>query len=541
MMRHALVKALLVGGVVVAAGAGGVPAVAADGPRSTVTPPARLAPYVEPSTVLVESSWSAAIRDDLSQEEPYLDDGATFTVTRACTGFVVAPDGFVATAGRCLVSTDTGLDIDRRRDLIEAGVTWALRKGRYGDLDRAGLTAYALSNWDLVSPTSTSGQTITTPAHSVTVSGGTVVDGTRAGLGTLPARVIEAAEFADGGVGLLRIKADDLNALPLAAEAPEKGAQVFAVGLSAGAEAGDPPVVRAGTVSGRALVGGGATPSLELDAGVSPSMSGGPTVNAAGEIVGVNSFGSRRFVQPARLVQRALDAHGVQGGPSEISELYATGLDAYFAGRRQLAVRSLQAVVVAQPGNTLARDYVARAQALPAPPWAPATRGTSWLPLVLVAAALVLLLGGATVALVRRRRDWHEDPGPAQIDPVSGPLSGSFSGSLSDSLTGSLPDSGLPRQRAAQTHGGVPARPMAGSSPGDRVAATDSDGRRTSSPRTATSGQPGSSGASRTAPSVTQAVPSQPPGPSAPAATCRSCGAPLAADEATCRECGHRA
>jgi serine protease Do len=100
------------------------------------------------------------------------------------------------------------------------------------------------------------------------------------------AKVIGADKRTD--IALLKIDAKNLPALDLSSPPPVKqGEWVIAIGSPFGFENS----VSAGIVSGvhRALPGGQMTPFIQTDVAVNPGNSGGPLLNSAGQVVGVNS------------------------------------------------------------------------------------------------------------------------------------------------------------------------------------------------------------------------------------------------------------
>ena len=101
------------------------------------------------------------------------------------------------------------------------------------------------------------------------------------------AKVIGADKRTD--IALIKIEAKaTLPALDLSnPPAPRQGEWVVAIGSPFGFENS----VSAGIVSGvhRALPGGQMTPFIQTDVAVNPGNSGGPLLNAAGQVVGVNS------------------------------------------------------------------------------------------------------------------------------------------------------------------------------------------------------------------------------------------------------------
>jgi serine protease Do len=100
------------------------------------------------------------------------------------------------------------------------------------------------------------------------------------------AKVVGSDKRTD--VALLKIEAKDLPALDMAAK-PElkRGEWVIAIGAPFGFENS----VSAGVVSGlsRALPNGQMVPFIQTDVAVNPGNSGGPLLNAKGQVVGVNS------------------------------------------------------------------------------------------------------------------------------------------------------------------------------------------------------------------------------------------------------------
>ncbi len=120
-----------------------------------------------------------------------------------------------------------------------------------------------------------------------------VVDGAK----TVTVKLTDRREFTAKVIGedkrtdiaLIKIDAKTpLPALDLSHPAPVKqGEWVIAIGSPFGFENS----VTAGIVSGvhRALPGGQMTPFIQTDVAVNPGNSGGPLLNAAGQVVGVNS------------------------------------------------------------------------------------------------------------------------------------------------------------------------------------------------------------------------------------------------------------
>ncbi|MCQ4120941.1 S1 family peptidase [Rhodococcus tibetensis] len=111
-------------------------------------------------------------------------------------------------------------------------------------------------------------------------------------------QVADMVPAEDGDLALLR--ANGLNKetpfLGVATEAPKSGEAVTAIGFPGVVDAADGsktdalsnPSFKTGTVSS-SQVGQNGVATLEINADVSSGMSGGPTINDQGEVIGVNS------------------------------------------------------------------------------------------------------------------------------------------------------------------------------------------------------------------------------------------------------------
>jgi hypothetical protein len=140
-------------------------------------------------------------------------------------------------------------------------------------------------------------------------------------------------------------------------------------------------------------------------------MSGGPTVDAEGRVIGVNSshFVGEPFnyAVPSERIQELMDSAGVENVVSETTQAYRAGIRAYFDGDRETAVSSLEKVLEEQPANGLAETYLDKAKELPAPPAKESGSDTSWAGWIALAGGVVVaIVGGLTalVLLLRRAR-----------------------------------------------------------------------------------------------------------------------------------------
>ena len=393
----------------------GAGAVRADDPTGTETPLERVNALVQPSIVYLEQDWSAWVFDKANKQ--YLNGGQPFELSFQCTGFVVNPEGYIATAGHCV-----NLD-EVKPAFFEAAAQWAVDTGYYVEpsltVDQiVGFQDFRVETYDKVNRADL----------VVQVGWGAAASGIRTAE-VRRARVVDVLGPDAGDVALLKVEATGLNALPLSDREVEVGTEIVAVGYPASVDTvTDPdltPSFKDGSISSVKTVQGGLLTVYEVSAAVSGGMSGGPTVDLDGEVVGVNSFGIAgetqpfNFVRPASQLAELLADAGVENEVSETTTAYRDGLRAYWDGDKATAVEQLSAVVEEQPSNQLAADYLDQAQALPEPPAEESDSGAPVLPIVLGVAALVVIgVGMLAFVLVRRGRKAPRVPPP----PLPGPV-----------------------------------------------------------------------------------------------------------------------
>jgi S1-C subfamily serine protease len=397
--------ALAVAGTVAALGLAvlGSPGVQAEPTPAAETPLERVNALVQPSIVYLEQDWSGYVYDKVNKQ--YLNGGMPFQLAFQCTGFVVNPDGYIATAGHCVDQATVF------PSFYEAAAQWAIDNGYYVT---PGLTVD-----DIVGFQSFRVETLTKLNRAdlnIQVGWGAAASG----LDTAEvhrARVIRAEKPDAGDVALLKVEATDLNALVLTDEEVEVGTAIVSIGYPVSVDTvTDPdltPSFKDGTISSVKTIQGGLLTVYEISAAVSGGMSGGPTVNLDGEVVGVNSFGITgetqqfNFVRPNAQVREVMADAGVANTLSETTQAYREGLSAYWAGDKETAVEALTTVVQAQPSNKLATEYLQKARSLPDPEPAETTEESSGTPVLLIGiglGAVVLIAAAVGLVMVLRRR-----------------------------------------------------------------------------------------------------------------------------------------
>lgn len=419
MRRIATVLGLLVFSLVSGGGSAIATESTGDTSGSEQTPLERVNAYVQPSIVYLQQDWTGYIYDKTNKQ--YLST-EPFTTSFQCTGFVVNPNGYIATAGHC---------VDPREVLgtfVEQGAQWAVDNGYYEDVtltaaDVVAFNAFRIDGADKKSR----------PDLNVRVGWGA----SAAGVDTsqvMRARVVDYQRFNEGDVALLKVEATDLNAISLADTSDlEVGTEVVSIGFAASVDSvTDPnltPSYKEGSISSVKTVEGGLLTVYETSAAVSGGMSGGPTVNLDGEVVGVNSFSpasesqSFNFIRPSGQMNELLAGAGVTNELTETTQTYRDGLDAYFSGDKDAAVAAFETVVDDQPSNKLAAQYLDKAEEMPAPPKPAAKSDESGLPILPIAGGLVALLviGGVVAFFLIRRKPAAGTP-VMNAGPTGAPL-----------------------------------------------------------------------------------------------------------------------
>lgn len=369
-------------------------------------------PLVQPSIVYLTSTYSGYVWDPyLGDNGSYLDDAhgnpKLFSVTIQCSGFAVSSDGYLATAGHCVNKKD-GLDL-----VAQEAAQWTQEIGYYGEtiaIDEL-LDDYEVDQWDAarqkVIPNAVYRKVEASWSQSLA---GTSIEK------HAPARVVSAQTFNRGDGALLKVEGDGFNALPLAdGDVPEINSEVITVGYPGIIEGYTDrdlvPTFNSTTISSHKSVGGGLLTVLQLSTILGRGMSGGPTVNLDGEVVGVNS--SRydgeeisNAVPVERILELMADA-GVENTLSDITLTYRDGIKATIAGDKATAVEDLTEVVAEQPGNEFAAEYLARAKDLPDPAETDSTASNHnsdsvWI--IVAGASLMVMLSALVVTVALRRR-----------------------------------------------------------------------------------------------------------------------------------------
>lgn len=361
----------------------------------------RVRAYVQPAVVYLGLEYTGYVYDAFNKR--YLGDGggAPFTVKGQCTGFVISPDGHIATAGHCVDASEGAADA-----LKQAAAEWALQNNYY---QRQGLTIQQILGFNNYVIVDEKGDRAD-PDVKAFAGWGVSASGVASGQ-SKPARIVSFTPFDESDAALLKIDAKNLHSVRLSDTELEVGQEIVAIGYPGSVDKVTDldyaPSYKDGTVSSEKTRDGGLYQVFEVSAAVSGGMSGGPVVNAKGQVVGFNSFGINpqvetqafNFARPVSVISELLSAAGAKNELGSVAKAYNTGLDAYFAGDKEVAVANLEKVLDATPNHELATDFLAKAKKLPDPPSFP------WLLVVigglLIVAVIVVVL---VLTLLLRRR-----------------------------------------------------------------------------------------------------------------------------------------
>ncbi|WP_183070872.1 trypsin-like peptidase domain-containing protein [Rhodococcus rhodochrous] len=347
------------------------------------SPEVRAAATIRPAIVYIETVFGGYTLD--SNGRIIADDQGP-GVSRRCTGFIVREDGYIGTAAHCLTLND---------------------------------------------PTTTSAASQQNPVVLVLGAGQTGDD-----VKPVPARIVDSRPFGEGDVALLKVELEDLPAAELATDPDLRvGTPILSVGYPSSADQVTDyslePTSKTGAVS--AVKELRTQTVYEVSAPMSKGMSGGPTVDLEGRVVGVNSYGIPgetqpfNYIVPVAGISELLASAGVEAELSPADEAYRAGLDSYYSGNYTDAIENFDSALTQSPSYPgafeLRRDSARLREEL-------GGGESSFLPWILIAAGVVvaaMIVAGVVVFLRSRRQDqpapvgaWQGQPPPPSSPPSAG-------------------------------------------------------------------------------------------------------------------------
>ncbi|GAA4684103.1 hypothetical protein GCM10023215_18480 [Pseudonocardia yuanmonensis] len=377
------------------------------------SPTEQAAAEVRPAIVYLTETFSAYVGDGTGL---YFNNGQPYTVDATCTGFGVNPQGYIATAGHCVDTTSP--DGVRATFIAMAAQEVVTADPRLALQD---VVAYGLANWTV------EGQAKNSPIeaqYSAVIGSGT---GNGAKGQAVPARLVDFRPPAQGDVALLKIESTDLPSVQLGTDTDAAiGTPVLSIGYPAAADAVTDPTLepsnKDGQISTKRTMG--SVPYYETSASLSPGMSGGPTVDMQGDVLGINSAHlpndqAFNFIAPANGLTELLARNGVQNQLGPNDTLYRDALADYYAGHYTDAIAGFDRLLLVDPDHGQAQQFKTEAAKAkerfgdtPVVPAAQQSDDTGiwglapWLFWTIVGGAAALVIGGIAllVAVLRRRK-----------------------------------------------------------------------------------------------------------------------------------------
>jgi S1-C subfamily serine protease len=371
---------------------------------AATTPEQRAAAYVRPAVVSISMKMAGFVNAGSSGKFPR-DTSKPLTIAGTCSGTVVNPNGYIATAGHCVdQSVSTGLG----RDFLETFVATYWDRGLSDDFDtEEDAVDYAIVNWRIEGVAAGSA-----PLLTVAVERAVGVSGIRSGE-ALPARVVDFQPIDQGDVALLKVERTGLPSIEIAKNTSvDIGTPVLSIGypgsVASVTDESLEPTFKDGKISSVRTFNGNTV--FEMSAPLSRGMSGGPTVNLDGRLIGVNSYFPRsesqpfNFVSSADLLVELLHRNGVTSEIGPIDTLYRQGIDAFAKGDYKTAKARFASVLERQPSHQQAMEWKLKAETMTASGAGTGNGSGSKNIRIAVIAAAVILAAGVLLLVIRRPR-----------------------------------------------------------------------------------------------------------------------------------------
>ncbi len=282
-----------------------------SGPRAMAENQVALNEKVKHSVVEVWTTWTGYVQFPAQ----YMTSGnakwyKTVAAT-SCTGFVVDSSGFIATAGHCVDngSEDTKAMVRQQLidDLVQNGELRAADEDKW--VQTANTEQWLVEGYDRGSPIERKVEVLQPDGPGRVIDQWTTV------------QVVQYQPTAQGDNALLQVvESKPLEPLVIADKIPASGETLTAVGFPGNVgritdrSRLPQPSFTSGTVSGEQVLANG-LPVTEVSVNFVHGMSGGPTVDSDGEVVGVISRGfltqGNNFITNAPALRTFLLQNGV--------------------------------------------------------------------------------------------------------------------------------------------------------------------------------------------------------------------------------------
>jgi serine protease Do len=327
-----------------------------------------------------------------------------------CSGAIVSDDGTILTAGHCFDPAEYA------NQLIDDVYQYLQQQGEITSDFTQSEAEDPQNGW-------------TVELGSVNLSAQVALMANAASVGTaaaLPATVVYDEPVTRGDIALLKVTLPGgatLPALTVASATPPVGTQIVSAGFpgsvtfnAASSEATDlTPTYTGGSTANSQTITGGSTPFTAVTSIIQQGMSGGPTVDMDGQVIGTNSQiesggqgdESLSVATDTAHVKSVLAGNNVENTLSATDQEWRTGLADYWKGLYKEAAALFTDVIAAQPDNPQAHSFYDKAlqsESLE-------TSGQpAWLIPVIAAAAVVVIAALGFWFYRRRRKPPFQQP-----------------------------------------------------------------------------------------------------------------------------------
>jgi hypothetical protein len=241
--------------------------------------PEQVDAQVRPSILLVGIEWQGTVT--YPDTNGNLLQSATITADGVCTGWFASRQGDIVTAGHCVDPAEG------KKDIIQQFLNDQVQQGNLTSAQADTLLPQAEQNWPV------NGSTQGSPPDRLVQVVQTTDIRDRVVTTPTPVQVTDFKPAGDGDFALLQLPnpSGPTPALAVADSSPPAGAAITSAGYPGSVIAlTDNPQVSflSGTVSGEQNFQGSSF--TQVNTNLSPGLSGGPTINGDGQVVGTNSF-----------------------------------------------------------------------------------------------------------------------------------------------------------------------------------------------------------------------------------------------------------
>lgn len=294
-----------------------------------------------------------------------------YTFASVGTGFAVTADGAIVTAGHVVDANENQLRLRVTNELFNEllgplGYSFDEPYTRYRITDNGQLNRMLHQCYARIICTFTVGRTVTV-YRAVDLVGQELAQG-------MSARVLTVSGMEGTDTAVVKVDGQNMPTVALADTAGElaSGDEIVAMGFAGSSGALPTGVTEPLKVFGRvsSIRPLGSTEVIELDADIEQGMSGGPVIDAEGNVIGLVSFGTftatgesgASYLRPVDEIHAALADTGVTPQRGAVDEAFAQAMEHFWGGHYSAAIPLFRDVLSLSDGHPLAKEYLAKAQ-----------------------------------------------------------------------------------------------------------------------------------------------------------------------------------